>query len=1117
MRRILLVFCCLVDLLSYGQTNDHIFPPAAGAKSFIDFDAKGFLVGGRRVFLVSAGMEYARVPHALWEDRLLRLKRAGFNCIEVYTFWNFHEPRDGMFDFSGDHDLGAFLGLCKKMGLYVIARVGPYYCAEWDNGGYPLWLRFKPGLRVREDNAEFEKYVDRFFDRLMPIVSRNQVHRGGAVILVQLENEHPKGWGTIIPDGYFRHLRDKAVSLGLEVPYFFSGLHHSNDPAGDLPRKTVGMGSAVVAGGGDSLSLDDPSRPNPWMSTEFWSVWYNGYGSTDKEARLYERRTWKIIAHGGNGYNYYMAHGGSNFGYTNNDEDAASYDYGAAVGQAGDLRPIYYSFKRMGWFARSFSAILENSVDATATWKNIITNVAGMGNVTSDSAVRISARHSPAGELIFLDNPSAVAKTVSLTMKSGAPSDVRGASGEVLPAGRKLPAGEMLSADRKLPAGGPLLLGPGEIMPVVHDFVMDSAVKLEWAPVRILGISDQGNTTTMVIYGEPGSPAELYFRVRGKAGVLKGVAGFSVTGERVVLQTKFSDGRIPVEYVFRAGGKKWRILVVNSQLADRTWFPEAGGKQLVVCGPAYVAELRVRSDDRQREGVKLVAEFPWQGNEYVRQANGGYPVQLYSERSEPFRLSLQGGGKDNHNDGGVRNGEAGGDAVERKDRLELAPWKCRTAAYPGLPGYYDNDWKYSKQPLQMGADGDGTAEAWYRTVIDIGEAGLYTLQVEGSDRAIAFVDGRPAGSGEIRNGEITFNFSRGRHTLAFFTTHDGRDKLAAYLGSMDSVDRKGIFGNAILRKGGPSIVTLGGWHFLRASDGSRGAGNDSLRGADNQGAGLQGAGGQATGSQGGGSQEAGGKTAEDSPELLQRDFPAAGTAGWKEYTTGQDAFSLKQGFGWFRTALPDPGAGVSQIILKFKSVDENATVFINGRKIGRHEGWNQPFEVTIGGLDSLQRPLELTVFMENYSNEGGIDQPVRANYAGPGEPVTGWVMHGGVEEPMSIMDWKVLLPTKDVRGMAGPCFYRSSFVIPAYSVSGPHPIWRVHTKGLGHGSVWVNGHNLGRYPEKTAAPGLYIPECWLHAGRNTLIILDDDGKRPDQVFVQAERGASRDVSVFSDF
>jgi hypothetical protein len=128
--------------------------------------------------------------------------------------------------------------------------------------------------------------------------------------------------------------------------------------------------------------------------TEFWSVWYDGYGSTPKDSAVYDRRTWTILAHGGNGYNYYMAHGGSNFGYTNNDEDAASYDYGAAVGQAGDLRPVYYAFKRAAFFAHSFADVLENSIDGTGTWRKH----------DRDSLVRVTARHSPEGDLVFLDN-----------------------------------------------------------------------------------------------------------------------------------------------------------------------------------------------------------------------------------------------------------------------------------------------------------------------------------------------------------------------------------------------------------------------------------------------------------------------------------------------------------------------------------------------------------------------------------------------------------------------------------------------------------------------------------------------------------------------------------------
>ena len=85
------------------------FRPRLPPRPYINFDGRGFLLNGKRTFIASGGMEYCRVPRALWRDRLLRLKRAGFNCVEIYNMWNFHEPKKGQFDFAGDHDLDAFL------------------------------------------------------------------------------------------------------------------------------------------------------------------------------------------------------------------------------------------------------------------------------------------------------------------------------------------------------------------------------------------------------------------------------------------------------------------------------------------------------------------------------------------------------------------------------------------------------------------------------------------------------------------------------------------------------------------------------------------------------------------------------------------------------------------------------------------------------------------------------------------------------------------------------------------------------------------------------------------------------------------------------------------------
>ena len=66
--------------------------PASGE---VTFDAKSFLVGGRRVWLHSGEIHYFRFPHELWRETLLRARRAGLNTISTYVAWNFHEPVEG--------------------------------------------------------------------------------------------------------------------------------------------------------------------------------------------------------------------------------------------------------------------------------------------------------------------------------------------------------------------------------------------------------------------------------------------------------------------------------------------------------------------------------------------------------------------------------------------------------------------------------------------------------------------------------------------------------------------------------------------------------------------------------------------------------------------------------------------------------------------------------------------------------------------------------------------------------------------------------------------------------------------------------------------------------------
>lgn len=98
------------------------------------------LLDGKPFRMISGAMHYFRVLPEQWEDRLIKLKEMGLNTIETYMAWHYHEKEEGAFDFSGRLDVGAYIDLCFRLGLYVVVRPGPYICSECDLGGLPWWL-----------------------------------------------------------------------------------------------------------------------------------------------------------------------------------------------------------------------------------------------------------------------------------------------------------------------------------------------------------------------------------------------------------------------------------------------------------------------------------------------------------------------------------------------------------------------------------------------------------------------------------------------------------------------------------------------------------------------------------------------------------------------------------------------------------------------------------------------------------------------------------------------------------------------------------------------------------------------------------------------------------------
>jgi len=130
----------------------------------IEYDARSFIVRGKRELLVGGEFHYFRTPRELWEDRIIKMKRSGANLVTTYIAWNWHEPVEGKQRWSGDQDLAHFLELCTKHGMFIAVKPGPYICAEWDFGGHPDWLLSKK-IPLRVLDNRYLKYVEKWYKK----------------------------------------------------------------------------------------------------------------------------------------------------------------------------------------------------------------------------------------------------------------------------------------------------------------------------------------------------------------------------------------------------------------------------------------------------------------------------------------------------------------------------------------------------------------------------------------------------------------------------------------------------------------------------------------------------------------------------------------------------------------------------------------------------------------------------------------------------------------------------------------------------------------------------------------------------------------------------------------
>mgnify|MGYP001772493126 CR=1 FL=1 len=288
--------------------------------------------------LLCGEIHYFRVPKDLWLDRLLKLKMAGFNCVNVYLAWNYHEVKPGVFDISGEKDFTKFFEIARNLGLYIIARVGPYMCAEWDNGGHPDWL-IKKDFVPRSLDPSYFPYAERWLRFVLPLVIKEK-----NVVGIQLENEY--FWGDV---PYHMKLKEIAKSLGVNVTLYTNMNRYVRNTdfvdTLDLYPDPWDI-SRVIS------RFNDIMQTQPFQNLKIME-YEGGWFSTITKPLPTERGSFPpnwtkmlfalAIAYGADLISFYMFHGGTSFNPGR--WITTTYDYEASVREWGELSERYYKLK----------------------------------------------------------------------------------------------------------------------------------------------------------------------------------------------------------------------------------------------------------------------------------------------------------------------------------------------------------------------------------------------------------------------------------------------------------------------------------------------------------------------------------------------------------------------------------------------------------------------------------------------------------------------------------------------------------------------------------------------------------------------------------------------------
>jgi hypothetical protein len=380
------------------------------------YDSQCMSVDGHDMVLFSGAFHYFRCPKPLWPDRFRTLRAAGFNCLETYTAWNWHEqtPPKGPDDMSklDMTDLHDWLEMAtRQFGFYVVLRPGPYICAEWDGGGYPQWLpplrpkSFTGKMWLRSDDPAYLAWCKHWYAAVAKVAVPYQVThlpagQPGGIVLWQIENEYDYSAQTVaVKVNQLRFLARASRDLGIDVPLLTCVTNNAAFHKDDYLRANVVQSANSYPGFnlkdllGNMRSSMDQQPEKFRMVTELQGGWFAQVGGklSDQQghnAAQINQITLFAYEHGFTVTNYYMGFGGTNLGDWAAEGLTTTYDYNAPVREPGGTTDRYLAVKAIGQLVADHGPQLARSVPV------------GVPDMKGD--VHVAVRRGAGGDYVFV-------------------------------------------------------------------------------------------------------------------------------------------------------------------------------------------------------------------------------------------------------------------------------------------------------------------------------------------------------------------------------------------------------------------------------------------------------------------------------------------------------------------------------------------------------------------------------------------------------------------------------------------------------------------------------------------------------------------------------------------